>query len=109
MAAYIQKGETIDITATTDTKAEDVIVLGNKAGVAACSGKKGDLIAVAVEGVYKFPKEAVAVSVGDDLYYDAESGKVVKTVAEGKTKVKAGFAASNASATDTDVAVKLSY
>lgn len=109
MAAYIQKGETIDIKATADTNAEDVVVLGNKAGVAACSGKKGELIAVAVEGVYKFQKEAVAVSVGDDLYYDAESNKVVKTVAEGKAKVKAGFAVSDASATDTEVAVKLSY
>ena len=38
MATYIQKGETIDIKATADTKAEDVVVLGSKAGVAACSG-----------------------------------------------------------------------
>ena len=107
MAAYIQKGETIDIKATADTNAEDVVVLGNKAGGAACSGKKGELIAVAVEGVYKFSKEAVAVSVGDDLYYDAESGKVVKTAAEDKVKV--GFAVSDASANDSEVAVKLAY
>lgn len=107
MAAYIQKGETIDIKATADTNAEDVVVLGNKAGVAACSGKKGELIAVAVEGVYKFSKEAVAISAGDDLYYDAESGKVVKTATEAKVKV--GFAVSDASASDSEVAVKLAY
>lgn len=107
MAAYIQKGETIDIKATADTNAEDVVVLGNKAGVAACSGKNGELIAVAVEGVYKFPKEAEAVSVGDDLYYDASAEKVTKTSGEGKAKV--GFAVSDASTSDSEVAVKLSY
>lgn len=109
MATYIQKGETIDIKATADTKAEDVVVLGSKAGVAACSGKEGELIAVAVEGVYKFPKAGVAVSIGEDLYYDAETGKVVKTVAEGKAKVKVGYAVSAASVSDTEVAVKLAY
>ena len=51
----------------------------------------------------------MAVSIGEDLYYDAETGKVVKTVAEGKAKVKVGYAVSAASASDTEVAVKLAY
>lgn len=105
MAKYIQPGKTIDYVCTADTNAEDIVVLGKRIGVAACSGKKDEVISVATEGVFECPKSTDAeIAIGDTLYYDATNKVVTKTSTDG---IVAGYAISAATAAATTVNVKL--
>lgn len=55
MAQYIQRGETLNYTATTAVAVNEVVNLGSRIGVAADNIAKGTTGAVHVVGVFSFP------------------------------------------------------
>lgn len=80
MVKYIQKGESLDYTPGSNTAAGSVVFIGALAGVTKLDIKAGELGALAVEGVFEFPKASgTAIDAGDALYWDSDSGKAVKT------------------------------
>ena len=104
MANYIQKGNTIDYTATAAIAAGDVVSLGSHIGVAAGDIPAGAVGALAVEGVFEIDKTAsLAISTGDAVYFSTSTKKVTKT----DTDVPAGWAVADAAAADTVVRVKI--
>lgn len=104
MAKYIQKGNTIDYTATAAIAAGDVVSLGSRIGVAAGDIPAGAVGALSVEGVFEIDKTAsLAIAVGDAVYFNAASKTVTKT----NTDVPAGWAVAAAAAADTVVRVKI--
>lgn len=104
MAEYRQEGKVLDYTATADVKLGDIVVFGARVGVAEDNIAKGDVGALAVEGVYRMPKKAsLAISAGEEVYYSATD----KTVSKTNTDVDAGYAVEDAAADATTVCVKL--
>jgi len=73
-ATYVQTGDTIDYTPAADVSAGDVVVQGTLVGVALRNIAANTLGALAVRGVFDFDKEEVAISAGEDVYYDTDSG-----------------------------------
>ena len=56
-ARYVQRGESIDFTPTSDVAAGDIVKLGNLVGVAKLDIKAGELGALALCGVYEIETE----------------------------------------------------
>jgi len=104
---FIQEGNTLTYTNATGSAiaAGDLVIIGQRVGVASVAIANGTSGAVAVSGVFEVPKEAsLAVEQGDLLYCDATSGELDKTAT---AQTLAGYATA-ASATDTTtVQVKL--
>ena len=102
-AKYWQKGESLDYVNKTEKKIEhgDVILLGNRVGIAGDDILPGGTGAVHVTGVFEFVKSgAEEITVGTEVYY-AESG--VSLVGE----VKVGYAVADSSADNAKVFVKI--
>jgi len=80
-AIEYQKGQTIDLTLTSDVNVGDVIPLGTAmVGVAITSGLTGETIAVELEKVWQVnAKTADAVAIGDTLYFDATARELTIT------------------------------
>jgi len=105
---FIQRGGSIDYTPVAAVSAGDVVVQGDLVGVAKLDIAAGKLGALAVTGVFDFPKattSASAITAGAKLYWDA-SGEVVTTTADSNKTV--GYAIAAAGATSATVDVKLS-
>ncbi len=101
----IQDGNVIQYTAGADIAAGDLVIIGQRVGVALVDIANGATGSVAVSGVFEVDKEAsLAVAQGDLLYCDATSGELDKTATE-QTLAGYAFAASGTSA--TTVLVKL--
>jgi predicted RecA/RadA family phage recombinase len=104
-AQYVQKGNAVDYTPAGDLAAGEVVVQGELAGVVQRPIPAGTLGALAVAGVYDFPKPTgagSAIAAGAKVYWD-EAEKVAKTDAEagankylGKTVASAGDDAATA-------------
>jgi len=98
-ATYVQAGDSIDYTPSADVAAGDVVVQGDLVGVAKIRIAANALGALAVSGVFDFPKATgvgEAISVGSKVYWD-EAEAVAKTDDEtgankliGKTILAAG-------------------
>ncbi len=72
-ANFKQTGDSIDYTPTSDVAAGAVVVQGDLVGVTKLPIKAGDLGALAVAGVFDFPKatgSGSAIPVGSTLYWD---------------------------------------
>jgi predicted RecA/RadA family phage recombinase len=72
-AKYIQDDETVDYTPSSAVTAGDVIVQGDLVGVAKLDIAANRLGALAVEGVYDFPKSTAggsAMTAGTKVYWD---------------------------------------
>lgn len=85
IAAFVQKGETVDFIAPADVAAGDVVVVGELVGIAQSAGKAGETGAMAVDGVYELPKAVgagTALAAGVKVNWDA-TNKVVTTAAGG--------------------------
>ena len=70
---YVQQGESIDYTPAADVAAGDVIVQGELVGVAKKDITANELGALAVEGVFDFPKAtgvSTAITAGANVYWD---------------------------------------
>ena len=101
-ARSVQRGDIIDYTPVGDTPAGTVVQLGPIVGVTKLDIKAGELGAIDVTGVYECEKATgTAISKGDKLYFDATSGKAVKT----PSACYLGVAVTDAASADTLVRV----
>ena len=101
---YVQPGEVMDHTATADITAGDVVVIGQRVGVALNDIANGDVGPVQVAGVFEVPKDtAVAFAQGDLVYWDDDAGNADDT----NTNPLMGYAFDGAAETGTTVLVKL--
>lgn len=106
MKNFISEGEMMEYSnAGAAIAAGEVVAFAWGCGVAsvdiAATTGKGS---IAVEGVFRLPKEAgLAISQGDIVYFDTGAKEVDKT----NTNNKLGYASKGALAGDTHVEVKL--
>lgn len=100
MRNHVQRGQTITIPAPAAVTSGGVVVAGALVGIANGDAASGDPVDVDVTGVFELPKvAALAIAVGDVVYWDATAGLVTKT-ATANTKIGyATEAAANPSAT----------
>jgi predicted RecA/RadA family phage recombinase len=103
-AIFVQDGEAIDYTPTSAVAAGDVVVQGDMIGVAKTPIAASALGALAVWGVFDFPKATSggsALAAGTTVYWDAvavqatatsignkQLGKVVRAAADADTTVR---------------------
>ena len=98
-AFFVQDGNSIDYTPVAAVAAGDVVVQGDLVGVAKTPIAAGVLGALAVNGVFDFPKATgvgTAIAAGASVYWD-EADQQAKTDSEsgankllGKTTAAAG-------------------
>lgn len=83
-AIYVQPGNVIDYLAGADIAVGDVVPLGTtKIGVAQTAIANGAVGAVAVSGVFEIAAStAVAMAVGDVVYWDVADGNLNKTATD---------------------------
>ena len=105
-AYEVKEGSVIDYTLTGDTEVGAVVPLGGITGVAAVSGLAGETIGLHIEGVYEIAAAtADAVSVGDELFFDA-TARALTTTATGNARAGIAVTAKPANTAGT-VQVKL--
>jgi predicted RecA/RadA family phage recombinase len=83
---YVADGEIIDYVAAADSVAGDVIVTNAAiVGVtsAAIDYSESTLGALQVEGVYDFPQAAEIITIGQDVYWDADGSPYGGTASSG--------------------------
>jgi len=71
---FVQDGNVIDYTAATGISSGDLVLIGTTLAVAVTDIPAGATGALAVEGVYRLPKAAVAIQAGEKLVWDASTG-----------------------------------
>jgi len=109
-ATFQHHGAAIDHTPGADVAAGDVVVQGELVGVAKLDIKAGRLGALAVEGVFDFPKAVGASSAlptGTDAYWDAGSQQATADPSGGANK-RIGRAVQDAADDDALVRIRLS-
>lgn len=108
MAKQIQEGNAINVTLGGTVTAGDIVPLAEVAGVALASGGSGEVIAVALEGVFEVAKKAGATldfAVGEKVQ-TLTTGGVERAVATGGSE-PLGIAVEAAATGATTVKVKL--
>jgi len=106
-ATYIHDGNSIDYTPAADVAAGDVVVQGELVGVAKLDIKANTLGALAVAGVFDFPKAiglGKAIAAGAVVYWDADLRQATTDDATGANK---GLGRVVADATDSDATVRV--
>jgi predicted RecA/RadA family phage recombinase len=86
MTKYIQTGDAVDYTPGADVSAGDVVVQGDLVGIAKLDIKTGKLGALAVTGVFDFPKAtgtASAIAAGAKVYWNATNGVATTAANDG--------------------------
>ena len=107
-AVYHQKGDALDYMNKTDEKIEhgDVVVMGERIGVAGADILPGEVGALHVAGVYSFNKaNTEEITVGTEVFY-TENG-ISSSTLEGETGCKAGYAAQDSPTGSAEVNVKI--
>lgn len=105
MRNFVQPGENLTIPAPADVKSGDVVIAGSIVGVAAGDALTGADVDVCTIGVYSLAKvSALAIALGDVLYFDAAT-KLVNKTSSGNTKI--GHAVAAAANPSPSVLVKL--
>lgn len=85
MRNYVQRGDTLDVTAAAIVASGDVVVIGSIIGVSNVDAAIGEKFALDVVGVFNLPKvSALAINLGDKVYWDS-ANKVVTKTAGGNT------------------------
>jgi predicted RecA/RadA family phage recombinase len=82
MATFVHDGRTIDYTPTADVAAGAVVVQGELVGVAKVPIAANALGALAVVGVFDFPKATgggTAITAGANCYWDAANQRATTT------------------------------
>lgn len=111
-ATYIQPGGNLDYKNNGDAAIEagDVVVLGDRAGIAGTPIPVGELGSIVMDGVYRINKKSgETILAGKDVFFSEEGVTATGTdqaVAEG-TMPKLGYAVEDAAESDTYVKVKL--
>lgn len=115
-ATYVQRGEALDYTNSTEAviPAGSVISLTTRIGVAGTNIAPGAVGSVHVVGVFSMDKtDSEEVAMGDALYFDTATGKITKTGKISKTGTSdtppAGYAAAPSAAAETTVLVNIGY
>ncbi len=102
MTEYVQQGTAIDYTPSVDTAAGAVVVQAELVGVTKRDIKANKLGALAVEGVFDFPKAtgaSTAIAVGSNCYWDNTNQRATTTASGNKLIGKSIKAAVDADAT----------
>jgi len=107
-ATFVQIGHSIDYTPVADVAAGDVVVQGDLVGVAKLDIKANVLGALAVTGVFDFPKASGDgwIAAGARCYWDVAEG-VAKGDAEAGANELIGKAVKAAATADTTVRIAL--
>ena len=108
-AQFVHDGQSIDYTPGSDVAAGDVVVQGALVGVTKLPIASGVLGALAVTGVFDFPKTAgvsEAIAAGAKVYWDAGDG-VAKTDDESGANKYLGKVVTAAGDDDATVRVRL--
>jgi len=102
MATFVQNGETVDYTPGADVAAGAVVVQGDLVGVAKVPIPANKLGALAVAGVFDFPKSTAggsAIGAGVTVYWNVAAQQATATSAGNKLLGKTVRAAVDADAT----------
>lgn len=102
-ARYINKGETVQYTATKAVSYHDVVAFKHCIGVAVQSIDAKDIGTVAIAGAFELPKAKGAIKAGEKVYYSAATDNITTT----NSDVPAGIALQEATSEATTVVVKL--
>lgn len=81
-ARFVQTGDSIDYTPVSPVEAGDVVVQNDLVGVAKLDIAAGALGALAVAGVFEFPKDtgsASAIEAGKKVYWDEDAEVATET------------------------------
>jgi predicted RecA/RadA family phage recombinase len=108
MATFVHDGNSVDYTPTSDVAAGAVVVQGELVGVAPRPIATNTLGALAVAGVFDFPKATgggTAIAAGANCYWDATNQRATTTATGNKLIGKCTKAAADA---DALVRVRLS-
>ena len=108
-ASFVQDGNAIDYTPSTDVAAGEVVVQGDLVGVAKLDIKADALGSLAVTGMFDFPKATGAssgIAVGSTVYWDVADGQA-KTDDESGANKLLGKTVQAAADADTTVRVRL--
>ncbi|MGQ0565971.1 MAG: DUF2190 family protein [Gemmobacter sp.] len=97
---YVQRGETLTIPAPTDVLSGAGVVVGSIFGIAQGDALSGASLDLTTEGVWTMPKvSALAIAIGDVVYFD-NATKLVNKTSSGNTRIGlAVTAAANPSGT----------
>ena len=109
-AVFAHEGAAIDYTPGADVSAGDVIVQGDLVGVARLDIKAGVLGALAVTGVFDFPKAtgaSTAIAAGVSVYWDVADAEA-KTDSETGANKLIGKTIAAAGDNDAEVRVRMS-
>lgn len=114
-ATYWQRGEAIDFKNESETaiEANEIVIFGQRIGVAGTTINPGEIGSLHVMGVYKMEKAAEEIAAGADVYLDPSGKVTIKAETEAEEEgeptphVKAGFAIEKAEADDTYAVVKI--
>lgn len=101
MKNFVQPGDTITVPAPVGgTVTGKICIIGSLIGVASVTAEAGVDVALATEGVFEYAKtSALAIAVGDKVYYEA-AGNLLNKTDVGNTLVGIAVeAAANPSAT----------
>lgn len=100
MKNYVQKGENLTLPAPYALSSGAGALVGSIFGVAAGDADNGADVDLVTEGVFEMPKvSALAISIGDKLYWD-DTAKLVNKTASGNTLIGVAVtAAANPSGT----------
>jgi len=89
-ARFVQTGNAVDYTPAADVSAGDVVVQNDLVGVAKLDIKADVLGALAVTGVFDFPKETgqgTAIPIGSKVYWNQGDGWVTPSDDAGANKL----------------------
>ena len=106
---YIQAGDAVDYTPGADVKSGDVVVQGELVGVAKLDIQTGKLGALALTGLFDFPKATgagTAIAAGTRVYWDVAE-QVAKADSEAGANKELGKTVKAASDADAVVRVRL--
>jgi len=102
---YIQSGHNLTLAAPYDVDSGDGALIGAIFGVAAEDALSGADVDLVTCGIFTLPKtSALAISIGDKLYWD-DTAKVVNKTSSGNTLI--GVAVSAAANPSSTVDVRL--
>ena len=104
---YVQKGDVINIVATSDVVGGEPVDFGARVGIASASALTGEDVSLQLEGVFEFTAtELDVIALGDKIYLDNVGGILATTTATANQTI--GYATTEkAGATVGVVLVKL--
>lgn len=113
--SYVQRGENLDYTNSTDADipANTLLFIGVIAALAAATIPAGETGAAVTMGVYEFDKDTNAIDAGAAVYYDTENDVLTASADNGESgddKVeysKVGVSVAEAAASAGTVFVRL--